>query len=316
MEKPEIKFDDVIGQVAAKAKLGFYAGGHNIEGWSPNILLTGPKGMGKTHTAISFAKKLTKPIGEDGALKFKRIEIINCVTLRTVNRFAQWYQNSIQGKYNTVIFDEASEIPKEIQMLFLSMFAPNVVNMVTVGDVLLEVDLKQQSFVFCTSEPQKVFRALVDRLRRIDLAEYTVSEFAEIIKKNLKNVAATDEALMEAVSICRGNARKAKETADDIGLYCSQIQRETFGIEEFKGFTTDLGIFPLGLRPMEILVLQSLRQGEKTLTSLCAITGLSPSSTRMDYEEYLQKMGLMVVGDGRCRFITQAGLEYLRNVGM
>ena len=227
-------FHKIVGQERAKRKLNFYLRGHKTTGIVPNMIFVAPKGTGKTFIAQEFRKGLIAREGECVG-KPKTLVSVNCSTLKSIKQF---FNNLIlqyvSDKEVTVLFDEASELPKDVTMALLTILQPNPTNKNTFcyDDYTVDFDFSRQTFLFATSEPHKVFHALTDRLERIDLEEYSLAQLAEIIRRNLSDVQFENGVLEDEVSmVLRGNARAAQKMANDIRSYIGNDK--TFFAEDF-----------------------------------------------------------------------------------
>jgi Holliday junction resolvasome RuvABC ATP-dependent DNA helicase subunit len=320
-------FEGIIGQEAAKKKVRFYLNSSLHTRIFPNAIFTAGKGQGKTTLARETAKGLVQ-FDEDGKLimqpskadpkvmvpKRKKFCEVNCSTIKNVKQFI----NSIiipnvQDKDVTVFFDEASEIPKDVSMALLTILNPNSENRNTFAfeEYVCDFDFRRQTFLFATSEPQRVFHALIDRLERIDLEDYTPQDLARIVKRDAKGVEFDDAALTDISTVLRGNARAATMMAVKIQQFLRG--KTKFNSKNWKELRDTLGILPLGLNATELAILRHLAGTTEgtSLTCLAAKTGLSRDSLQKDYEMYLQRHGLMDITTGG-REITAKGLEYLK----
>jgi Holliday junction resolvasome RuvABC ATP-dependent DNA helicase subunit len=215
----------------------------------------------------------------------------------------------------TILFDEASELPKDLEMGLLTILNPNKDNRNTfvVDDYAVDFDFRRHTFLFATSEAHKVFHALMDRLDRIDLEEYNNEELGIIVSRNLPDVKFEDGTLTEIASVLRGNARAAQKMANNIQMLIGE-EAESFSMKQWRKLKDTLGILPLGLNRIETQVLRYLSEvGECSLTNLAAKTGLTADCLRRDFEMYLQKMNLMRI-DRSGRSITAKGRDYLEVV--
>ena len=309
-------FHKIVGQERAKRKLNFYLRGHKATGIVPNMMFVAPKGTGKTFIAQEFRKGLIAREGECVG-KPKTLVSVNCSTLKSIKQF---FNNLIlqyvSDKEVTVLFDEASELPKDVTMALLTILQPNPTNKNTFcyDDYSVDFDFSRQTFLFATSEPHRVFHALTDRLERIDLEEYSHSQLAEIIRRNLSDVQFEDGVLEKEVStVLRGNARAAQKMANDIRSYIGNDK--TFFVEDWNKMKIELGINALGLTPLEIQVLHTLSMHKETsLTRLSAVTGMTRESLQTDIENCLQRLDLMQITTlGRA--LTPRGIEYLKEFG-
>jgi Holliday junction resolvasome RuvABC ATP-dependent DNA helicase subunit len=322
-------FMDVVGQEKPKKELRFYLDAYPRTRMIPNLMIVAPKGQGKTTIAKEIAKGLYQ-FDEDGNVEFqpskkdakilvpkkKPFVEINCSTLTTVKQFI----NSVIVKYAndkdvTLFFDEASEIPPDVTMALLTILNPNPDNRTTfsLDEYVCDFDFRRQSFIFATSEIQKVFHALTDRLERITLQDYTMTELSQIVQKGMGDVKAEDGVLMDVASVLRGNARGAQKMAVKIKSYLQD--RTHFTKADWQSLKDTLSIAPLGLNLIEISILRYLEANPNgtSLTSLSAKTGMSREALRQDSELYLQKHGLMEITT-LGRQITASGQKYLKDL--
>lgn len=307
-------FPETIGQESVKRQLGFFISGYNANGVLPHLLFTAPKGCGKTHLAKAVARTL-KP---KGSKKCKPLLEINCASLKNVRQFFNQvvipYANNADV---TLLFDECSELPREIAMAMLTILNPNKENRTSfsIEEYTVEFDFSKQTFIFCTTEGQSLFHALIDRLERIDLEEYTHNNLAEIVKLGLyKGVTLDKGAMTKVSSVLRGNARSAQKMAIKLNQYCVAEKKKRFKMADWKKFIYQLGIMPLGLMPAEIKILETLDAvKEMRLTALASRLGMSRRSVQYDYELYLQRLGLIGIKTGG-RYLTSKGKEYLKEV--
>lgn len=309
----EAPFSDVVGQEVAKRKLGFYLKGYRRTGIMPNIFFVAPKGHGKTFVARSLAASLIR----EGADAPKSYQIVNCSTLKNVRQLiSDIIVPIIQDKEVTILFDEASELPEDVTMMLLTLLNPNRGNRnsVKVDDYTIEFDFTKHTFLFATSEPHKVNHALIDRLTRVDLEEYTLTNLGEIMMQTLQGVRFEDDVLNRVARVLRGNAREAQKMANDIEVHLGDRLKKVFTLDDWKEFRADLGLLPLGLNHTEIRLLEILSERKDVrLTALAAIMGMSRSSVQQDAELYLQKNNLISITQSG-RNITGHGQEYFKIV--
>jgi Holliday junction resolvasome RuvABC ATP-dependent DNA helicase subunit len=306
-----MSFDKIIGQEKVKRKLSFYLDGQHKTLLSPHLLFVAPRGSGKTLLAQTYASQLLNSEG-----KKRKLITINCSTLTSLKSFINDVCIPyVSGKEISILFDEASEIPIAVRMALLTILNPNRENRneFTYDDVTIEFDFKKVTFLFATTEAHKIFHALIDRLERIDLEEYSNDDLAMIVQKNVD--APIDRDVMEEVKkVLRGNARKATQMANHICLYLSSCNKQAFMMRDWVDFKNKLGINALGLTPMEIKILKILSEKSlTTLTNLSAKTQMSRQSLQRDTENYLQKLNLMEIA-ATGRKITSQGKQYLESL--
>jgi Holliday junction resolvasome RuvABC ATP-dependent DNA helicase subunit len=167
--------------------------------------------------------------------------------------------------------------------------------------------------IFATTELDKLFPPLKDRLTVLDFKPYKPNEIAEIISNRLKDVEFESGLLDEIAETTRGNARSAVKRAKEIETYCETQNSNLFLKVEWNDLRQILGIKPLGLTNTEVQVLQILKErGPSTLQTIAAVTGMSRTAIQKDAELYLLQRGLMKI-DGH-REITRAGTQVLEEV--
>jgi len=306
-------FSNIVGQAKAKRRLNFYLDGYNATRVLPHLMFIAPKGCGKT----MMAKEMGRNLNGIKNIKAKKFLEINCSTIKNIKQFInQIVVPHVNQQECTILFDECSELPKDVTMALLTILNPNAENRTTFSyeDYVCDFDFRQQSFMFATTEAQHIFHALMDRCERVDLEEYTYDELGEIVKRVCKGVTFDDGLTSEIATVLRGNARASQKMATNIKNYLAPKGKDHFSSRDWGSLRYSLGILPLGLSPIELQVLRLL--GEKrecSLTYLSAKTGLTKPCLQRDFEMHLQKSNLMEISTAG-RKITSKGKEYLDEV--
>lgn len=307
-------FEEMIGQEKTKRTLSFYIEAFEKSEILPHLFVVGQRGQGKTMLATQVAKNLrSKTLG-----RVKPMLTINCSTLKNVRQFVEDIALTyIRDQHITVFFDEVHEMPEAVQTCMLTVLNPNKHNRNTLrfDDYNIEFDFTKVSFIFATTDPQKVITPLKDRCKMIHMEEYNYSDLAKIIETNSDDITYSPEVLEEISSTCRGNARNATLMAkDNITQFARRHGLHDIGRKEWNELKCVIGIAPLGLENTELQILKVLKErGACSLTNLSAVTGLSANALRSEFELYLLKHGLMEVAQGGRR-ITHKGMEYLRGL--
>jgi Holliday junction resolvasome RuvABC ATP-dependent DNA helicase subunit len=307
----ETYFPDIIGQNTVKKALGFYIEGYQKTGVIPHLMFTAPRGCGKTTMATAMAKNLTK----NGSIK--PLITLNCSTIKSLKQFFNMIViPHMVDADATVLFDECSELPKDVTMALLTITNPNPRNRneFSYEDYNVEFDYRRLSFMFATTEGQSIFHALMDRMERIDLEEYKLDELGKIVMLGLEGYTVEDKALEQVSTVLRGNARAGQKMAMKMKLYLNAKGKSNFDLKDWKELTGKLGILPLGISVQELNLMRYMARKKTTrLTELSAITGLSKGAIQKDYELYLSKMGLMEI-QPEGRSLTTKGLDYLNEL--
>ena len=308
------QWPNIVGQPRAKRMLEFFLDGHDASGIIPHLMFIAPKGCGKTMMAKATAMQLQS---RENPSESKPFLEINCSTIKNVKQlFNQIIIPHVAHKEATILFDEASELPKDVTMALLTILNPDSENRTsfTIEDYTVDFDFSRHSFMFATTEAQHIFHALMDRCERIDLEEYSYEALGEIVRRVGKDLTFDDGLLDIVATTLRGNARQAQKMANKVKVYLSSKRRNHFSDEDWGSLTHSLGILPLGLSPIEIQVLGFLAQRKDcSLTYLAAKTGLTKGCLQRDFEMYLQKHNLMEITTAGRRITTKGG-EYLKTL--
>jgi Holliday junction resolvasome RuvABC ATP-dependent DNA helicase subunit len=304
-------FSHLIGQENVKKKLNFYIKAYQATSVCPFLNLVGAKGLGKTLFAKEFAKQLNN---KDGS-KRPFLEL-NCSTIKNnAQFFEQIFIPLVMNNEITILFDEAHALPKDLTMAFLTIFNTEKTNTkeFVYDEQTFAFDFTKQTFIFATTESDKLFPPLKDRLSTVDFEQYSEENLGEIIKLNCEGINFTDESLKMTAKTVRGNARNAVMRSREIVLYCESENKNSFEVKDYESLTDLLGILPHGITCTERQILEILSErGSCKLQTLSAVTGLSPTSLRRDHEVYLLRNNFMQI-DGE-RKITNFGKQLIQSI--
>ena len=299
-------FPELIGQDNVKKKLAFYLNAFDKTQKCPFLNLIGAKGLGKTEFAKAFAKNLYNEDGDRRAF----LEL-NCSTIKNNESFfEQIFLPLISDNEITILFDECHALPLDLTMAFLTIFNTEKSGKkdFTWNEMTFTFDFTKQTFIFATTESDKIFAPLKDRLTTIDFEPYSKDELSQIIELCTPEVLYIGDCLDEISTTIRGNARSAVKRAKEISLYCGAKENYTFSIDNFRELCDSVGILPLGISYTEKQILEVLNNcGSATLTGLSAKLGLSKTAVQRDHELYLLNKNLIEI-DGK-RKITTEGLK-------
>lgn len=304
----EVPFAELFGQDRVKRRLSFYLDAFKKTSTCPFLLMVGAKGLGKTEFARQFASHLKN---RDGG--YRPFLELNCSTIRNLEQFFdQIYIPLIMESEITVLFDEAHELPKDVTNAFLTIFNTEKDDYVNFRwqDGEHPFDFKKQTFLFATTEPDKLFAPLKDRLTTIAFEDYNTDALAQILNVQLEEISFDEKALHELALTTRGNARDCVKLAKEVYKYCQVKNKTIFTEKDFADFCFVTGINPLGVNDIERKVLTILRrEGQASLQELSAKTGLSRTALQRDVELHLMKLNFIKI-DGK-RHITRAGSNYI-----
>ena len=304
-------FNNLIGQSEIKRQLEFYSQAYQKTSVIPFILLNGAKGLGKTEFLKQFSRSLTN---EDG--KPRPMLELNSSTIKNNQMFfEQIFMPIVQNNEVTLFFDECHALPKDLVMAFLSILNTERTPFKEFNwrEFTFEFNFTKISMIFATTELDKLFAPLKDRMTILDFKPYKTNELSDIIKGRLEDVEFEDGVLEDVASTTRGNARSAVKRAKEIETYCETQNSNVFMKEEWNRLRQILGIKPLGLTNTEIQILDILKErGPSTLQTIAAVTGMSRTAIQKDAELYLLQKALMKI-EGT-REITRLGTEVLKEI--
>jgi|TARA_B100001059_G_scaffold38521_1_gene31163 Holliday junction resolvasome RuvABC ATP-dependent DNA helicase subunit len=299
-------FSKLVGQPEVKSQLSFYAQAEKAGSIIPPIMLNGSKGLGKTEFAKHFAVGMGKKLVE-----------INCGSIRNAGQFLeQVFMPAIAGQEVSVLLDECHALPKDLVDIFLTVFNVEGAKSKTVNfgeSGFATFDFTKQNFLFATTELDKIFAPLKDRMTIVDFQPYTPQDLKYIIKNKKDWIGYDPTVLNEIASSVRGNARSAVKRVLEISSYCNIKKIDFVDKSAWAGLKKILGIRPFGLSNIEVQILKTLSShGPSSLQMLSAVTGMSRSALQRDAENGLLKDGFMTI-EGK-RMITPKGRKLLKEL--
>jgi len=307
-------FPQVIGQHPAKRKFEFYIKAFERTGIVPNIMLTAPKGAGKTMLARAFARNLVMP----NTMQPKRYIELNCATIKNLRQFVEMIMIPyMQNEEATFLFDECHMLPKDVTMALLTITNPNKDNFNTFSyeGSDIDIDFKKLTFLFATTEPQDVFHALIDRMERIDLDDYSYDELGQILLLNTEKIKFSGDIVSKHIApALRGNGRAAQKMATNIKSYVAANKTKTFKLSDWNELCRILDIMPHGLNKTELRYLRTLhREGTVRLYNLAAKLQMTRSAIQSDAETYLQKLNFIEATNNGRQLTIQAKEMFEKN---
>jgi len=312
MTKKTNPWDEIVGQEKAKSRVDFHIQAYSAGEALPSMFFVAPRGYGKTSIAQAAGARLKEM--SNGA---KRCFTVNCASIKNLKQFwGSIVMPIVNDRDMTLLLDEASELPMDVTMALLTMINPNKSNRnsYTYDDYTVDIDLKRQTFLLATTEVHKIFPALLNRTRRIDLDTYSLAHLGEILQRNAPDVKFEENILNDITPVLRGTPRQAVMMASDIKTYLATLKRQNFNRQDWTALSNKLDILPLGLSRLELKVLHILaKDKDVSLTRIAAMMGMTTQSVRQDLELNLQSFGLMDISTAG-RNITQRGQSYLKQV--
>lgn len=307
-------FDGIVGQEGVKRKLSFYLDAHKTTRRFPFILLDAARGLGKTLIARTIAENIM----QNGTNVPRHFIELNCSSIRNnQNFFDTIFMSSINGKEVTILFDEAHALPKDFTQALLTICntEKSPYKEFRFGESTMEFDFTKVSFIFATTETDKIFPPLKDRLESVSFEAYSLDEMAQIVKMNCDEVVFKDDVMNRIVSSLRGNARSCVKVAQAIGTYCEANEQAFFDTNDWSKLCYSIDVIPHGLSNIELQILKCLKErGPLSLNMLASITGMSRGSIQKDVEQFLIRKDFLRIQN--TRRITEKGMKALRDIDL
>lgn len=298
-------FNSIVGQDHLKRQLSFYLDSYKATDILPPLMFSGQRGIGKTEFARAVGEACKKTFYE-----------VNSSSIKNEKQFFEQFMPQVQDTKCLIFLDEAHELPRKLISAFLTIFNTEKKSVVYFNyqDIEYRFDFTKMSFIFATTEMDRLFAPFKDRLTVVDFVPYTDDEVKRIVQKRIPDVKFESGVLNEIATTIRGNARSAVKRAKEIEMYCEAKNNPSFSLKDWKNLCHKANINTRGLSNTEIQILSSLKErGPLTLTMLSAITGLGVQALRKDAELHLLKMNLMRID--MKREITSHGLRLLETIG-
>ena len=313
------RLENVIGQTNAKRKLNFLLAGMSNTGMMPHMFMSGEAGGGKSFLAKQVAIA-TANIQQERMGERRKFVQVNGTQFQRTKDFEDFVLETLDENLLTVLVDECHAIGKSVETKMLSMLEPSNSNKgffaVGAGETerRVEIDFQKVTFIFATTDKEKMAAPLMRRLEEINLEPLRPSELAMVILTQCnKDAEITDKALVELVSRLRMNGGSAIKMGEHVNAYLSAFGADKFDVSDAKELFKIMRILPMGITDEELRVMNFLRAHPQGVRLQDIANQLNQSAqTIKSIEAYLLRRGLMVV-DGK-RFISNAGKDYLNEI--
>lgn len=185
------KLDDVVGQEAIINRLEKYVGEESM----PNLMFTGPAGVGKTTTAIALVKSILGEYWKQNFLELNASDARGIDTVRNnIKSFCRL--KPVGAPFRIIFLDEVDNMTKDAQHALRRE---------------MEMYTKTASFILSCNYSSKIIDPIQSRCA---IFRFTPINEADIVKRleyicNEENVNYTPEALESIVYFSEGDMRKS-----------------------------------------------------------------------------------------------------------
>lgn len=308
--------DNVVGQDRAKQVLELLGHGYKRRGIMPAMGIFGASGLGKTHLATAWATEL-------GA----KIIYLNGTAVKDSLAFRGFFREARndQRNYYFMFIDECHGLPPKVQDNLLSVLedpailctiAPKDMGVVQCvdggryiekGDVMREALPKNMSFILATTDLARLKDPVLNRLRKVHLAPYTIDDKIQIAMLHLATHGVrSDMVIYEALAERSRSLRHLKdelcETFIDIdSLYGNSPKQTLVDLDNMLGIDAD------GANDQDKDYLEYL--AENTTVGLETMAGklhMDKQQVLKHIEPFLLEKGWISI-TGRGRRLTEAG---------
>jgi Holliday junction DNA helicase RuvB len=289
MPHPAPRFRDFIGKKPVVDHLRcLLKGAMSRKKPFPHTLIIGPSGVGKTRLARSLAAEfgtcLVRAMGHDSCEKLHR----KLCLLET---------------HDFLFVDECHRLGGlEQEFLYEAIDSQSIPNLAIRDDQKTAEDdrskLNPFTLVVATDQPGRLLNALSQRMKRVWLDRYEVSELKEIVETVAKDIGLllSPHAARMLAQVSAGLPRKAKHYLQDLQLSLADSESRELRLQDVRRFLDRSGVDRLGLGDLEHRYLKELSQrGTLSLASLSLLVGTDSAFVKHQIEPILVRHGLVEI---------------------
>ncbi len=289
---------EVVGQETIKRHLAVYMDSATQRGAVlEHVLLSGPKGLGKTTFAYVVANETGGTVRECVGKALDKTDLVS-------------FLDGIR-RGDVVFIDEIHSVSHAVQEQLYPVMEDSKLSMSVPGFRPITIDLPKFTVIGATTNAGQVTAPMRDRFGiNFTLAFYSPEELATIVVRDIGLLGGTfDEDVSMLIAQCaRGTPRIAKRLTRRILDFAVVLNNSHLDMATALSCLDDLGIDPSGLDSIDRQILQCIyrNNGRAAFSTIRAYVTLDTETLRDVHESFLLQQGYIAISP-RGRVLTDKG---------